>query len=164
MPIPLFCLKVLPCIISFQDFSFPCLLVFGGLSPDADAQPGPWGRSLRSSSAHEHSLWNWCSSSCVGQEGLCLNVHHFLSLLLFLYKLKVQGTQWNGLLYSSICINIWKVQENNLCSWFQRKIGIACCSMSDTDSQFKTFLLQIKSFKKIIHSNGKWSACRQQLW
>lgn len=82
----LFHLKVLPLVsFHFEVSSFLTHWCSAGCVLTRTPSPASLAPCLPSSS----SFWNWCSSSCVGQEGLCWNVNPSLSLLLFLYKLKI---------------------------------------------------------------------------
>lgn len=58
----------------------------------------------------------------MGQEALCLNVNHSLSLLLLLYKLKKYKNHNEMGCFTPIGINILKVLENNCPIDFKEKL------------------------------------------
>lgn len=111
----LFCLKVLPFVLfHFGGSSFLTYWCCAGhvltWTPSQDS-----GAAVFPAAVHTNdSFWNWCSSSCVGQEVCAQMLITYCCFCLFFNS--TQETQWNGVLYSSVYINILKFLENK---WFQ---------------------------------------------
>lgn len=96
----LFCLKVLPFVLfHFGGSSFLTYWCCAGhvltWTPSQDS-----GAAVFPAAVHTNdSFWNWCSSSCVGQEGLCANANHLLLLLPFLQFYTRNTMKWGALLF-----------------------------------------------------------------
>lgn len=152
----LFCLKVLPLVsFHFKDSS-SLNYWYSAHCPGADSQPDISRARLPSSS----TFWNWCSSSCVGQEGLCWNANPSCRFCSFFIKKK--ETQQNGLLHSFLCINILKSGKQFTWLISKEKLEEYAVAWVILKNRFKIFSLQILFLKKYIHSDGKRSYYQHQ--